>query len=225
MGSCSRIPFAFWGSALLGACGMSDGESGDETRRQVEEALRQAEQLEVAARPPPQRFTAYITGYSYWDNTPPGSDAIARPVVHTAAGGQGTYDDPITLAVGFSMVDGTAQMDVPAGTLFYIERLQKYAVVEDFCGSDTDPQNGPCHVGHAGYPWYDIYVGGRSLTAESAGACAEKITAVQTVIMNPAPNLPVTPGEVTVSHCTPNGKPRRRYANQPPMVSKSRSRR
>ena len=45
-----------------------------------------------------QRFTAYLTGYSYWDNTPPGSSAIARPVVHRRAGGSGTYNDPVTIA-------------------------------------------------------------------------------------------------------------------------------
>ena len=37
------------------------------------------------------RLSAWVTGYTYWDNTPPGSATIARPVVHDEAGGIGTW--------------------------------------------------------------------------------------------------------------------------------------
>ena len=41
--------------------------------------------------------SAYLTGYSYWDNTPPGSSAISKPVIHRRAGGTGKYNDPISI--------------------------------------------------------------------------------------------------------------------------------
>ena len=107
----------------------------------------------------PREFRAFLTGYSYWDNTPPGSAAIARPVIHKLAGGTGTYADPITLAVGHRIDRGRQTLDYPAGTRFYFPRIQKYAIVEDVCGDGPTPQNGPCFVGHKGYPWLDIYVG------------------------------------------------------------------
>jgi len=149
----------------------------------------------------PRKFAAYITGYSYWDNTPAGSASISRPVVHATAGGQGTYADPITLAVGHSIVAGTETLDVPAGTRFYLARLKRYAIVEDTCGDGPTPQTRPCHTGYSGHLWFDIYVDGRRSTAAMAQACMDRITAVQTVIMNPPPNLPVTAGPLTESGC------------------------
>lgn len=147
-----------------------------------------------------QRFTAYLTGYSYWDNTPPGSAAISKPVIHNRAGGKGTYNDPITIAVGHRIEGGRQTLDFPAGTRFYIERLQKYAIVEDVCGDGNAPQNGPCHTGHRGRPWLDIYVGGKGARAESE-ACMRRITALQPLIMHPRRDYPVHQGEIVGSGC------------------------
>jgi hypothetical protein len=146
-------------------------------------------------------LTAYVTGYSYWDNTPPGSAEISKPVVHARAGGRGTYSDPITLAVGHAIVGGRETLDVPAGTRFYLSGLKKYAIVEDTCGDGPTPQNEPCHTGHAGHAWFDLYVDGSRSTSAEAHACANRITALRTVIMNPPPNLPVVPGGLTESGC------------------------
>lgn len=192
----SRTGFALVGGILLAACGTPSGSALSENAS----AVRLSNTL-TASKQQPQRFTAYITGYSYWDNTPVGTAQIALPVVHDEAGGQGTYDDPITLAVGHSISGGRSTPDVPAGTRFYLERLQKYAIVEDVCGDGARPQNGPCHTGHDGHPWFDIYVGGEKVTAETAAACARSITDLQPVIINPAPNLPVSAGTVTESSC------------------------
>ncbi len=147
------------------------------------------------------QLTAYITGYSYWDNTPPGSAEIARPVVHRLAGGKGSYSDPITLAVGHSIANGRQTLDVPAGTRIYLKRLRKYAIVEDVCGDGPRPQTGPCHTGHRGHPWFDIYVGGAGSTAGRAQACMNRITALQTVIIHPRKDLPVVAGALTESGC------------------------
>jgi hypothetical protein len=143
-----------------------------------------------------QRFNAYLTGYSYWDNTPPGSAAISKPVIHRRAGGTGSYNDPITIAVGHSIVRGKQTLDFPAGTRFYIGSLQKYVIVEDVCGDGPTPQNGPCHSGKNGLPWLDIYVGGRRAGSEAANACMRRITAVHSFIINPRPDYGVIPGEL-----------------------------
>ncbi|GKY88056.1 hypothetical protein [Sinisalibacter aestuarii] len=148
-----------------------------------------------------QRFTAFLTGYTYWDNTPPGSAAIARPVVHRRAGGTGTFKDPITIAVGHSIVGSRQTLDFPAGTKFYIESLRKYAIVEDVCGDGAQPQNGPCHSGKNGHPWLDLYLGGASASVQVATACANRITRLQTLVINPGPDYPVAPGEVVDSGC------------------------
>ena len=148
-----------------------------------------------------QQFSAFLTGYSYWDNTPRGSSNIARPVVHREAGGTGTYRDPITLAVGHVRHGNRSVMDFPAGTRFYIPRLRKYAVVEDLCGDGNSPQNGPCHSGYNGYVWIDIYVDGKFAGGQAADQCMRSLTGVQTVIINPAPGRPVQPGPLTESGC------------------------
>lgn len=134
-----------------------------------------------------ERLAAFITGYTFWDNTPPGSAAIARPVVHDEAGGTGTFDDPITVAVGRS---GSGWRFAP-GTRLYIEGLRKYAVVEDLCGS--------CGKGHGGNPWLDLYVGGSDTGSRMATQCAMKITGVQDIVLHPTPGYPVAPGELAES--------------------------
>lgn len=146
-------------------------------------------------------FSVYLTGYSYWDNTPPGSSAISKPVIHRRAGGTGKYSDPITIAVGHTIIGSRQTLDFKPGTKFYIKRLRKYAIVEDVCGDGRKPQNGPCHSGHKGYPWLDIYVGGRKSKAGFSTNCARKITAVQQIIINPKPDYPVEVGEITETGC------------------------
>ncbi|WP_127900526.1 hypothetical protein [Solirhodobacter olei] len=153
------------------------------------------------ARSSERQFKAYITGYSYWDNTPPGSAEIARPVIHRRAGGTGTYTDPVTIAVGHSIIGGQQKLDFPAGTRFYLTRLEKYAVVEDVCGDGPDPQDGPCHTGYKGHPWLDVYVGGRRQSAVAADACVHRITALQTIIINPRPNYRVRQGAIADAGC------------------------
>lgn len=149
-----------------------------------------------------QEFSAYVTGYSYWDNTPPQSKAIARPMIHKEAGGHGTYDDPVTLAVGHRIDDGVQSLDFPAGTLFYFPSLLKYAIVEDVCGNAPLPQYRPCHIGSDGLPWLDIYIGGDSVDAAKAEQCARQITGIQTVVLSPGPNRKTKSGTIIQSACS-----------------------
>ena len=149
----------------------------------------------------PQEFMAYVTGYSFWDNTPNGTVEISHPVRHRFAGGMGTFSNPITLAVGHQIINGEDILDIPQGTVFYLPRLRKYAIVEDTCGDGPTPQNGPCHTGKNGLVWLDIYVDGVSLNEAASKTCMNDITGPQPVILDPGPNMSVVVGPVTESGC------------------------
>ena len=151
------------------------------------------------------RITAYTTGYSYWDNTPPGSADISNGVIHTKAGGVGTFDDPITVAVGHVISGDSDTLDYAAGTKFYVPNLRRYFIVEDSCGGGDTPQNGPCHTGYEGHPWIDLYVDGANASKETSDACMNAITELHLVIVNPAPNYAVVPGPIT-NNCTQYGE-------------------
>lgn len=148
-----------------------------------------------------RKMNVYLTGYTYWDNTPPGSAEIARPVLRNKAGGTGTWASPITIAVGHRIENGRQTLDFPAGTRFYLPRLQKYAIVEDVCGDGPTPQNGPCHSGYKGHHWLDIWIGGKNMSAAESDACARRITAVQPIILDPPRDLPVNKGEIASNGC------------------------
>jgi hypothetical protein len=159
------------------------------------------------ADPAPQVIkTAYVTGYSYWDNTPPGSSAIAfpkssgNPTLHNKAAGTGTYADPITLAVGWTK-EGLAGTDWPVGSRFYLPFLHKYVMVEDQCGDR--PARGPCHeLGQAdpgSTTWLDVWVDGQAQSRSVSDACMSKISVKHTVVFRPGATYPVNPGTVTAA--------------------------
>ena len=137
---------------------------------------------------PSGAVTTFVTGYTWWDNSPPGSAAIARPVLHRTAGGVGTYADPITMAVGYTR----AGWDIPAGTRFYLPDRQKYFIVEDVCGA--------CHKTPAGTRYkLDIWLDGRNLSKSRAHSCAARITGKQPSIRNPPRGLKVRTGAICSS--------------------------
>lgn len=150
------------------------------------------------------RFIAYTTAYGWPDNTPPGSSAISNPILHTVAGGSGTYVDPITLAVGHSILNGNDTLDYPAGTRFYIPNLRRYFIVEDTCGDGSTPQNGPCHTGFSApaVAWVDMWVGGSQGTASAVLACEDAVTGNHLIVENPASNYVAMPGSVYGTSCT-----------------------
>jgi len=148
------------------------------------------------------RLTAYTTSYAWPDNTPPGS-AISNPVIHQQADGTGTYADPITLAVGHSMVNGKDILDYPAGTKFYLPNLRKYFIAEDTCGDGNTPQNGPCHTDrdNPGYVQVDLWAGGVGSGQSSVLTCEDAITGLHALIINPASNYAVIPGAIYSTSC------------------------
>ncbi len=144
----------------------------------------------------------YTTSYTYWDNTPPGSSDISNPILHEKAGGTGTFNDPITIAVGHSMATGKDILDYPAGTKFYIPNVRRYFIVEDTCGDGKTPENGPCHKGApAGTDvWVDMWIDGATGTSPQADACAAALTDTNGIshimIKNPAPKYRVLVGPI-----------------------------
>ena len=154
-----------------------------------------------AAPSSPERVvtTTYTTAYTWYDNTPAGSATISHPVLHTTAGGKGTYEEPITIAVGHSLATGQDVLDFPAGTRIYLPDVRRYFIVEDTCGDGNDPQNGPCHQGVNANGtnstiWIDMWIGGQGMSAGATDECAAKVTNVNTAVFNPAANYAVAPG-------------------------------
>ncbi|MGY1822165.1 hypothetical protein ACI79E_09425 [Geodermatophilus sp. SYSU D00079] len=145
-----------------------------------------------------REIQAYMTGYSFFDNTPAGSPSISHPVVHRQAGGTGTYEDPITVAVGHSKAGGQHTLDWPAGTRFYVPALSRYLIVEDTCGDGAAPQNGACHTGYpsSASTWLDVWVDGRDGSSSSADSCMGRLTGVHAVVVNAGPGRPVTAGPI-----------------------------
>ncbi|MCU1515951.1 MAG: hypothetical protein JWQ75_672 [Pseudarthrobacter sp.] len=141
----------------------------------------------------------YVTAYSWHDNTPGGSPIISHPVLHKTAGGTGTYEDPITMAVGHSLETGHDVLDIAAGTRIYLPNMQRYFVVEDTCGNGPAPQDGPCHTGAEEFGdaslWIDMWIDGEEDSESFAHRCAKNVTGVHTAVLNPADNYVVASGE------------------------------
>ncbi|MET4096757.1 hypothetical protein [Arthrobacter sp. UYCu712] len=141
---------------------------------------------------------SYTTAYTWFDNTPVGSLDISHPMVHKTAGGAGTYEDPVTIAVGHSLETGSDVLDFPAGTRIYLPDVRRYFVVEDTCGDGPTPEEGPCHSGadeHGNASiWLDMWIGGEGESASFAKECTQDVTGVRTAVFNPADNYEVAPG-------------------------------
>jgi hypothetical protein len=152
----------------------------------------------TAAPSTEKRYTAYVTGYSYYDNDPPNSNAIAYESVvptRTGAGGTGTFTNPTTIAVPDRLPDG--QVHAP-GDKFYIPNLQKYFIVEDLCAQSHANNYTDCTS-------HDVWVDGRPYGNTAANNCMNKLTGNYLVIKNPAANYRVaTPGTIT-ANCTTYG--------------------
>lgn len=122
-------------------------------------------------RPAGSVETAFLTGYSLEDNSPPGTRSTSSG---RSAGGTGTYADPITLAVGYAGGD-----EFPRGTVFYVPLVRAYFVVEDRCGACSEP------TGTADYA-IDLWVG-----SDADDSCMYAITGPHTVVRDAGPGWAV----------------------------------
>jgi len=132
-----------------------------------------------------------MTWYGWWDNSPPGGD-IAHPVIHSKAGGTGTFTNPITFAVAPQV-----QNVMKPGTKIYVPSLKDYFIMEDDCTSSGP--GGPAVQGQgcdgelkAGINEFDLWLNGHDSTNSKMTACEDKLTADNVnIIIKPAAGLPV----------------------------------
>ena len=123
---------------------------------------------------------AYTTGYGWPDNSPPGA-VVSGPA--GSAGGNGTFANPITIAVGYV----GSVLAYPYGTKFYIPNVRKYFVVQDTCAE--------CHSTPSGAStWVDMWTGGNGTNNVGVLACEDAVTGNHTIIRNPDANRAVVPG-------------------------------
>lgn len=127
----------------------------------------------VAAHGPAQTIQVQTTSYSYGDNQGSNNATICCGVLHRTAGGNGTFTNPITLAVPGS----GSSMQTPAGTKVYFKQYRFYGIVED---SGASPET---------LRRFDIWSDGRGLATESD--CMSDLTGTSTAILNPPPGEPV----------------------------------
>jgi len=123
-----------------------------------------------------------VTLYGWPDNSPPGNGIAfpansGFPTIHNAAGGTGTYADPVTFA--------TDQSELAPGTKVYYPYLHRYFIMEDECVEcDADWNNGVRHI--------DLWVGGQNGNTNSVINCEDNLTqGSSAVITSPPTNEPV----------------------------------
>lgn len=106
------------------------------------------------------------------------------PVLHSKAGGTGTYADPITTAVPGS----SSSAETPKGTRIYVAKLRRYFVVEDSGATKESVRH------------FDLYVDGQEFSKSASDACMNSYTGNVPVIINPPAGEPVTVGPLTGSN-------------------------
>jgi hypothetical protein len=149
----------------------------------------------------PANVSATITFYGWPDNDPPGK-AIAHPVIHKRAGGDGTYCNPTTFAT-----ERSNNAQIPYGTKLYVPFLKHYFVREDDCA----PSGPPVGSGNNGcYKlWFDLWIGGNGQSKTQAVVnCEDSMTpgGKVTVIVNPNAGEPVAhAGPIYRNAPPPNG--------------------
>jgi len=146
----------------------------------------------TTAAPQGIRQQVEVTFYAAADNDPPGSAEIAYPNSrHTAAGGTGTYADPLSLA--------TDPREIRPGVVVYYPSVRKYFVMEDDCAECIDDwsANRTPHV--------DLWMSNTPDPAVQNCEAALTPDNPDTIIVNPPADLPVDPKPLYASgKCWPN---------------------
>jgi hypothetical protein len=133
-----------------------------------------------------------VTFYAAADNDPPGSTDIAYPNSrHAAAGGTGTFADPLSLA--------TDPREIRPGVVVYYPPIRKYFVMEDDCAPCIDEWNANRN------PHVDLWMAGSKDPVVQDCEAALTPDDPDTVIINPPANLPVDTKPLFVDgKCWPN---------------------
>jgi 3D (Asp-Asp-Asp) domain-containing protein len=127
--------------------------------------------------------TMLVTFYGWDDNSPPGNDiafdrSSGYPTVHDAAGGTGSYADPLTMATDAS--------EIAIGTIVYVPFCQKYVVMEDDCTEcDADWGSKTWHI--------DVWMNSNGKESPTAlmNCEAQWTQNAAPVEIDPPPDLPV----------------------------------
>jgi hypothetical protein len=149
----------------------------------------------------PTTVNATITFYGWPDNSPPGN-AIAHPVLHQVASGDGTYCNPTTFAT-----EKKNDSQIPYGIKIYVPFLEQYFMREDDC-AHSGPHRGHGHNGCSGL-WFDLWIGGdKASIPHDVFWCEDHLTPngkVQ-VILNPNDGLSVeNAGPIYLDDPAPRG--------------------
>jgi hypothetical protein len=125
----------------------------------------------------PKYVEHQVTFYGWPDNGGDGGDGIAFPKVHTAAGGIGTFADPITFA-------SDAQEWAP-GTILYVPYIKRYVIMEDACT--------PCTAEWASQKYHiNIWLNSDARAAAQVAACETSLARMKAnVEVDPPPDRPV----------------------------------
>ena len=124
-----------------------------------------------------------VTLYGWPDNSPPGN-AIAYPAdggyptIHNAAGGTGTYSDPVTFA--------TDQAELPIGSIVYYPYLHRYFIMEDDCVACDEDWTGQGPDGGPGFHHIDLWINGQNGNSNAVINCEDSLTqGSSSVIIDP----------------------------------------
>jgi hypothetical protein len=123
-----------------------------------------------------QTIQVETTSYNFADNAGSNNATICCPKLHQTAGGDGSFQNPITLAVPGS---GGSGMQTPAGTRVYFVKYAFYGLVEDSGASPKSLRR------------FDIWSDGRGLSTSAGSACMDALTGQSTAILNPPAGKPV----------------------------------
>ena len=130
-----------------------------------------------------------VTLYGWPDNSPPG-DAIAypksdgEPTIHDAAGGVGTYANPVTFA--------TDKSELPVGTIVYYAYLHRYFIMEDDCTECDADWSGQGSDGGRNTYHIDLWIGGHGGDSNDVIDCEDALTQSSAkVTLNPPSDEPV----------------------------------
>ncbi|KAH8697274.1 hypothetical protein BGW36DRAFT_449889 [Talaromyces proteolyticus] len=118
------------------------------------------------------------TFYGYPDNSPPGAGIAYTQCGRSAAGGSGTFSDPVTFA--------TASGEFDVCEVIYAPYLKKYLRYEDECAQcETDWSSGTYHV--------DTWIGSSTQDGgQDQINCEDNLTPdAQSIIRYPASDLEV----------------------------------
>jgi hypothetical protein len=137
------------------------------------------QRVETASSVAANTHKVAVTFFAAWDNSPHNSTAIAHPVLHSRAGGTGSFKDPLT----FASPDGPGAY--PWGTKIYATEVRKYFIREDSCGKSWTAPDGCGATSHV-----DLYMGNPS-TTKAVLACEDRLTppGLSAIVVNPPDKL------------------------------------